>query len=81
MTNILIREKPSILLRALYKQNGKKGINEIGKSIYSTYKSRYSVLTLFEKEGYVSFERGGREVICTLTKKGKEALKHLDFFI
>lgn len=79
--NLLLNEKPVRMLQAITKQNGKKGINKLGKGCYSTYKSKYLAIVEFEKLGYVSLERCGREVIAYLTKKGEEAISHLNFFI
>ena len=80
MKNVLFNEKPVMLLRAISKQNGSKGISEIGKKCYATYRSRYNIILEFEALGYISLEREGREVICTLTDKGKDVLKRLNFF-
>jgi len=81
MKNILLNEKPILLLQSITKQNGKKGINEIGKNCYATYRSRYNIVLELESLEYIQLERAGREVICTITDKGREALKHIDFFI
>lgn len=79
--NLLLNEKPVRMLQALTKQNGKKGINQLGKSCYSTYKSKYLAICEFEKLGYLKLDRIGREVIAYLTPKGEEAVNHLSFFI
>jgi len=81
MINLLINEKPAKLLLALAKQTGNKGINEIGKGCYSTYKSKYLTILELEKLGYASLYRVGREVIAKLTPKGEEAVKHIYFFM
>jgi hypothetical protein len=78
--NFLLNERPVLFLQSICKNNTKKGINKLGKDCYSTYKSRYNNLMEFERLGYITLERGGREVIPIVTKRGREAMAHISFF-
>lgn len=70
-----------MLLHAISSQNGKKGINEIGKSSYATYKSRWQIANELEKHGLVFFEKFNREVIAYLTPEGEKVLKYIQYII
>jgi predicted transcriptional regulator len=76
--NILLNDKPCKLLLAVSKQNNSKGINEIGKQVYATYKSRWEVITELERLGFVYIEKFGREAKPFLTPKGKEILGYIN---
>ena len=75
--NLLLNEKPCKILLAISKQNGKQGINTIGKEVYATYKSRYQTMVDLESVGFIKFERLGREVITWLTPNGEKAVNYI----
>jgi len=76
--SILLNDRACRMLSATARQNGKTGINVLGKGIYATYKSRYDTLVELEKLKLVEFEKSGREVIVRITGKGEETLDHLE---
>jgi predicted transcriptional regulator len=79
--NILLNDKPCRLLLAVSKQTNNQGINEIGKGVYATYKSRWDVITELEKLGLVYIEKFGREAKPFLTPKGKQVLLNINQII
>jgi len=76
---LLLKDKPCRLLQAVSKQTGKKGINEIGKSVYATYKSRWEIINELEQKDIVYLEKFGREVVPFLTPKGEKVLMYINY--
>jgi predicted transcriptional regulator len=79
--NLLLNDKPCRLLIAVSKQTNNQGINEIGKNVYATYKSRWEVIAELEKIGLIYIEKFGREAKPFLTPKGKKALEYVSKII
>jgi len=78
---ILLNDKPVGLLQAISKQNGKLSINDVGKTVYATYKSRWEVTNELEKNGLVYTLKFGREVIPYLTPTGKKVLGYVNYIL
>ena len=78
---LLLKDKPCRLLQAVSRQTGKQGINEMGKSVYATYKSRWEVISELEKKEIVYLEKFGREVIPFLTPKGEKVLNYVNYIM
>lgn len=78
---LLLKDKPCRLLQSISKQTGKQGINEIGKSSYATYKSRWDIITELEGLGIVYLEKFGREVIPFLTPRGEKVLTYVNYIL
>ena len=79
--NILLNNKPCMLLHAIAKQTGRQGINEIGKNVYATYKSKWEVINELECLGLVFFEKFGREVVAYLTPEGEKCLRYINYIM
>ena len=75
--NILLNERPVKFLLAISKQDGTKSINDLGKDIYNTYKSRYELYEKFREYGIIEINDNQREVIISLNEKGKRLLTHI----
>ena len=78
---LLLKDKPCRLLQAVSRQTGKQGINEIGKSAYATYKSRWDVIAELEDGGLIYIEKFGREVVPFLTPKGEKVLSYINYIL
>ncbi len=78
---LLLTDKPCRLLHAVSKQNGKQSINDIGKTVYATYKSRWEVISELENSGLVYTEKYGREVVPYLTENGKKVLTYINYIL
>ena len=65
-------------MQAVAKQDGKKSINDVGKVVYATYKSRWEVMYELEKMGLVWVEKIGREVKPYLTPEGEKVLGYIN---
>jgi len=78
---LLLNDKPCRLLNAVSKQTGKQGINDIGKPVYATYKSRWEVIGELQKKGLVYTVKFGREVIPNLTPNGKKVLGYINYIL
>jgi len=78
---ILLNDKPCRLLSAVSRQTGKQSINDIGKPVYATYKSRWEVISELEKKGLIYTIKFGREVIPNLTPKGKKVLEYINYIL
>lgn len=72
--NFLLNERPAKYLLAIARQDGTKSINELGKGIYNTYKSRYELYLKFKEMGIIDINEDQREVIITLNDRGKKVL-------
>lgn len=72
--NILLNERPVKYLIAISKQDGTKSINEIGKEVYNTYKSRYELYIKFKEMGILDIDEDQREILISLNDKGKKFL-------
>jgi predicted transcriptional regulator len=79
--NVLLADKPCRLLNVVSKQNGKQSINDVGKTVYATYKSRWEVISELESKGLVYTEKYGREVVPYLTTKGKKVLGYVNYIL
>ena len=79
--NILLNNRACRLLHSISKQNGRQGINEIGKEAYATYKSKWEVVAELEILGLVFFEKFGREVITYLTPEGEKVLSYINYIL
>jgi predicted transcriptional regulator len=79
--DLLLANKPCKLLQAISRQTGKKGITEIGKDIYATYKSRWEVINGLEASGLIYTEKMGREVVPYLTATGKVVLEYVNYIL
>lgn len=73
--NILLNEKPVKFLIAISKQNGHKSINELGKGIYNTYKSKYELYEKFNKMGILEVDESNKEVLLYLNEKGLKMMR------
>lgn len=78
---LLLNDKPCRLLNAVSRQNGKLSINDLGKPVYATYKSRWEVISELEKKGLVYTVKFGREVIPNLTPNGKRVLEYINYIL
>lgn len=78
---ILLNDKPCRLLQSVAKQTGKQGINDIGKPVYATYKSRWEVMSELEVKGLVYTEKFGREVVPYLTERGQKVLRYINYIL
>lgn len=77
----LLNDKPARLLQAISRQNGKLSINDIGKGVYATYKSRWEIISEFEQKGLIYTVKYGREVIPNLTPDGKKVLTYVNYIL
>ena len=77
----LLNDKPARLLQAISRQNGKLSINDIGKGVYATYKSRWEIVSEFEQKGLIYTVKFGREVIPNLTPIGKKVLVSVNYIL
>ena len=78
---LLLNEKPAKLMQAISRQNGKFSINDVGKPVYATYKSRWEVLSKLEQSGLVYTIKLGREVIPYLTEEGMKILGYINYIL
>lgn len=78
---LLLNDKPCRLLQVVSKQNGKQSINDIGKPVYATYKSRWEVVSELEAKGLIYTEKFGREVVPYLTPKGVKVLGYINYIL
>jgi len=78
---LLLNDKPCRLLQSVAKQTGKQSINDIGKTVYATYKSRWEVISELEKNGLIYTVKFGREVVPNLTPNGKKVLDYINYIL
>jgi len=78
---LLLNDKPTRLLQSVSRQTGKLSINDVGKSVYATYKSRWEVLSELEENGLVYTIKFGREVVPYLTEEGKKVLIYVNYIL
>ena len=78
---LLLNDKPTRLLQSVARQTGKLSINDIGKLVYATYKSRWEVLSQLEASGLIYTTKFGREVIPYLTEDGKKVLGYINYIL
>ena len=78
LVDVIFREKPALMLTTI--KNAKKHIyaSTLAKEVDCTYSHIVKVLTKFEKNGLVLFEKQGRLKYLTLTKKGFEVADHIE---
>lgn len=79
--NVLLNTRACRLLHSISKQNGRQGINEIGRDAYATYKSKWEIVAELESFGLVFFEKFGREVITFLTPEGERVLECVNYIL
>ena len=78
---LLLNDKPTRLLQVVSRQTGKLSINDIGKPVYATYKSRWEVLSKLESSGLIYTIKFGREVVPYLTDEGKKVLGYINYIL
>ena len=78
---LLLKDKPARLIQAISRQDGKTSINDIGKGVYATYKSKWETISELENSGLIYTIKFGREVIPYLTDDGKKVLEYINFIL
>jgi DNA-binding MarR family transcriptional regulator len=76
--DVIFREKPALMLTTI--KNAKKNTyaSTLAKEVDCTYSHIVKVLTKFEKQGLVTFEKQGRLKYLALTKKGYEVAELIE---
>ncbi|MFW6047223.1 MAG: hypothetical protein ACOCP4_05505 [Candidatus Woesearchaeota archaeon] len=72
-----LNKKQIELLMKLNKQDGSKSITELGKGIYSTYRTVHVNMDKFFDMGIVEYETKKNKVVPRLTPYGKSLLRTL----
>lgn len=77
--NIFLKEKPSLILLALNKNNNiEKTVSCLVKDADSVFAHVTNTISSFKKENIVTSKKMGRKKIITLTEKGKQLAKLLE---
>lgn len=78
LIDVIFREKPAMMLCSI--KNAKKSIyaSTLAKEVDCTYSHIVKVLTKFETNGLVTFEKQGRLKYLKLTKKGEEVAEKIE---
>ena len=69
--SFVVRDKPSLILLALYNSNVELCGLDLCKVVDTTYAHAWLILNAFEDAGLVYFEKVGRSKFIHLTKKGE----------
>jgi DNA-binding MarR family transcriptional regulator len=77
LTFFFLRDKPSMVLLQLLKENTKRYASVIAKEVDCTYSHTVRILQEFNKRGLVTFDRKGRQKLIDLTKKGREIAENM----
>lgn len=75
--HILFRDAPYLLLMALYDERETTFSSAIAKKVNVTYSHVVKIISIFEKENIVGFDKKGRIKKLTLTKKGQDIALYL----
>jgi len=76
--NVILREKPAMMLINLYNAKSNMYASSLAKSIDCTYSHVVKILQEMERSGLILFDKQGRLKLLSLTKKGNEVALHLD---
>jgi predicted transcriptional regulator len=76
--NIFFREKPAMMLVALYASKSDIYASSLAKQIDCTYSHVVKILQEMADAGLISFDKQGRLKLLTLTKKGQEVADHIE---
>ena len=70
----LFNERVVSFIYSISKQDGTKGISELGNGIYATYKSKYELFESLSIYNIFAINDSGRETIINLNDRGKKLL-------